>query len=184
MANFRLLPSGNWNAQVRVKGESPQSKTFSTKDEAEAWSKQIEALTFDRKHHTIYTLGMTYCETMLKGKGSYNHALKIVEHLGRHFTQPIHEITPQMINDFKIMRLKKVKPSACTTQERVKQGLENKKAADPEWKPAGKGRNAAKWSEVQALMRKHPTMSADQIAKLADCGVATVYRIKKETKAA
>lgn len=68
--------------------------------------------------------------------------------------------------------------------ERIKQGLENKKAADPDWKPAGKGRNAAKWAEVQALMQKHPTMSADQIAKLADCGVATVYRIKKETKVA
>lgn len=64
--------------------------------------------------------------------------------------------------------------------ERIKQGLENKKAAEPEWKPAGKGRNAAKWAEVQSLMRKHPTMSADQLAKLADCGVATVYRIKRE----
>jgi len=68
--------------------------------------------------------------------------------------------------------------------ERIKQGLENKKAADPEWKPSGKGRNAAKWSEVQALIQKHPTLPADQIAKLADCGVATVYRIKKEMKAA
>ena len=68
--------------------------------------------------------------------------------------------------------------------ERIKQGLENKRAADPEWKPAGKGRNAAKWADVQSLMLKHPTMSADQIAKLADCGVATVYRIKKETRAA
>lgn len=68
--------------------------------------------------------------------------------------------------------------------ERIKQGLENKKATDPDWKPAGKGRNAAKWAEVQALMQKHPMMSADQIAKLADCGVATVYRIKKESKLA
>ncbi|ANH96486.1 resolvase [Pseudomonas koreensis] len=68
--------------------------------------------------------------------------------------------------------------------QRIKQGLENKKATDPDWKPAGKGRNAAKWAEVQALMQKHPTMSADQIAKLADCGVATVYRIKKESKLA
>jgi integrase len=116
MANFRLLPSGNWNVQVRVKGKSPQSKTFNTKAEAESWVKQIEAVTMDRKHHTIYTLGMVYCETMLKGKGSYDHALKIVEHLGRHFTQSIHDITPQMINDFKIMRLKKVKPSTCRTQ--------------------------------------------------------------------
>lgn len=68
--------------------------------------------------------------------------------------------------------------------ERIKQGLENKKAADPDWKPSGKGRNAAKWAEVQALMLKYPTMSAEMIAKQADCGVATVYRIKKESKAA
>lgn len=67
--------------------------------------------------------------------------------------------------------------------ERIVQGLKNKKAADPEWKPAGKGRNVAKWAQVKSLMEKHPTMSADQIAKLADCGVATVYRIKKEAKA-
>lgn len=67
--------------------------------------------------------------------------------------------------------------------ERIKQGLEKKKAANPDWKPSGKGRNAAKWAEVQSLMRKHPTMSADEIAKLAECGVATVYRIKRETKA-
>ena len=116
MANFRLLPSGNWNAQVRVKGKSPQSKTFSTRAEAESWASQIEAVTMDRKHHTIYTLGMTYCETMLKGKGSYQHALKVVKHLGRHFTQPIQDITPKMINDFKIMRLKTVKPSTCRIQ--------------------------------------------------------------------
>ncbi|WP_223415477.1 MULTISPECIES: recombinase family protein [unclassified Pseudomonas] len=68
--------------------------------------------------------------------------------------------------------------------ERIKQGLENKKAADPEWKPSGKGRNAAKWAKVQTLMEKYPTMSAEMIAKQADCGVATVYRIKKESKAA
>ena len=89
MANIRSLPSGNWNAQVRVKGKSPQSKTFSTKVEAESWANHIKAVTMDRKHHTVFTLGMTDCETMLKGKGSYDHALKIVEHLGRHFTQLI-----------------------------------------------------------------------------------------------
>lgn len=67
MANFRLLSSGNWNVQVLVKGTSPQSKTFSTKAEAESWANQIEAVTVDRKHHTIYTLPMTYCDTMPKG---------------------------------------------------------------------------------------------------------------------
>ncbi|MNF85627.1 putative transposon Tn552 DNA-invertase bin3 [compost metagenome] len=67
--------------------------------------------------------------------------------------------------------------------ERIRQGLENKRAADPDWKPSGKGRNTAKWEKVQLLMQEHPTMSADMIAKLADCGVATVYRIKRETTA-
>lgn len=66
--------------------------------------------------------------------------------------------------------------------ERINQGLANKRAAEPDWKPAGKGKNTAKWEQVQSLMAKHPTMSADQIAKLAECGVATVYRVKKETK--
>ncbi len=65
---------------------------------------------------------------------------------------------------------------------RINQGLANKRAADPDWKPAGKGKNAVLWAKVQALIIKHPTMSADQIAKLADCGVATVYRIKREMK--
>lgn len=68
--------------------------------------------------------------------------------------------------------------------ERIKQGLDNKRVANPEWKPAGKGRNTVKWAEVQSLLMKHPTMSAENIAKLADCGVATVYRIKKETNVA
>ncbi|WP_130930673.1 recombinase family protein [Pseudomonas sp. Sample_24] len=68
--------------------------------------------------------------------------------------------------------------------ERIKQGLENKRAADPEWKPAGRGRSVAKWNKVQDVMRKHPTMSADEVALLAGCGIATVYRIKRETKAA
>lgn len=68
--------------------------------------------------------------------------------------------------------------------ERIKQGILNKKAANPEWKPAGKGKNAAMWEKVTGIMAKHPTMTADDVAKLAECGVATVYRIKKELKAA
>lgn len=68
--------------------------------------------------------------------------------------------------------------------ERIHQGLANKRAANPEWKPAGKSKDTAMWEKVVALMAKHPTMSADQVAKLADCGVATVYRIKREMKTA
>jgi len=68
--------------------------------------------------------------------------------------------------------------------ERIKQGIENMKAANPDWKPAGKGENAAMWEKVTGIMAKHPNMNADDVAKLAQCGVATVYRIKKELKAA
>ncbi len=63
--------------------------------------------------------------------------------------------------------------------ERIKQGLKNKRAANPEWKRAGKDKNAAMWEKVTTIMAKHPTMSAEDISKLAECGVATVYRIKK-----
>ncbi|PKH22145.1 resolvase [Pseudomonas sp. 43NM1] len=66
--------------------------------------------------------------------------------------------------------------------ERINEGLKNKRIAEPDWKPAGKSKNAALHEQVKSLMAKHPTMSADQIAKLADCGVATVYRIKREMK--
>lgn len=66
--------------------------------------------------------------------------------------------------------------------ERINEGLKNKRAANPEWKPAGKAKNTAMWDKVVALMAKHPTMSADDVAKVADCGVATVYRIKREMK--
>lgn len=63
--------------------------------------------------------------------------------------------------------------------ERIKQGLENKRLADPAWTPKGKSKNVEKWAKVQMLMANHPTMSAENIAKLAEVGVATVYRIKR-----
>lgn len=45
--------------------------------------------------------------------------------------------------------------------ERIKQGLENKRANDPGWQPAGKVKNAALWEKVTAIMGKHPTMPVD-----------------------
>lgn len=68
--------------------------------------------------------------------------------------------------------------------ERIKQGLANKRLADPNWIPKGKGKNVEKWAKIQSLITKHPGMSADDIAKLADVGVATVYRVKQQTQAA
>jgi len=63
--------------------------------------------------------------------------------------------------------------------ERIRQGLENKRAAEPEWKPTGKGQNQAKWDKVAGLLKRNGN-TVEEIAKIADVGIATVYRIKRE----
>ncbi|CAN1599464.1 recombinase family protein [Pseudomonas mediterranea] len=69
-----------------------------------------------------------------------------------------------------------------TRVKRIKEGLANKIEGEG-WTPPGKGKNAELWEKVQGLLTKHPNMSADDIAKLAGCGVATVYRVKRTMKA-
>jgi DNA invertase Pin-like site-specific DNA recombinase len=61
--------------------------------------------------------------------------------------------------------------------ERIKQGLDNKRARGE--KVGGKGRNQKKWDQVAALLKRNGN-TMEEIAKLADVGIATVYRIKKE----
>ena len=63
--------------------------------------------------------------------------------------------------------------------ERIRQGIQNKQAANPDWKPTGKSKDAAKWKKVESILAKHPQASAEEVAKMAECGVATVYRIKR-----
>jgi DNA invertase Pin-like site-specific DNA recombinase len=67
--------------------------------------------------------------------------------------------------------------------ERIRQGLENKRATQPDWKPAGKSKNQALWDKISVLLDQYPTVGADAIAGLARCGVATVYRVKASKKA-
>lgn len=61
--------------------------------------------------------------------------------------------------------------------ERIKQGLDNKRARGE--KVGGKGRNQKKWDQVAGLLKRNGN-TMEEIAKLADVGIATVYRIKKE----
>lgn len=46
----------------------------------------------------------------------------------------------------------------------------------------GRTKVAATREKVAELMQSYPDMSNDELAKLAGCGVATVYRIKKELR--
>jgi DNA invertase Pin-like site-specific DNA recombinase len=59
--------------------------------------------------------------------------------------------------------------------ERIKQGLDNKKARGE--KVGGKTKNHAKWAEIQKHLA-NPTLTVEQVAKLSGVGVATVYRVK------
>lgn len=61
--------------------------------------------------------------------------------------------------------------------ERIKQGIEHKKANEPDWKPSGKAKNSVKWEKVKSYLVKGGN-TVEEIAKLSDVGVATVYRIK------
>lgn len=61
--------------------------------------------------------------------------------------------------------------------ERIKQGLDNKRARGE--KVGGKGRNQKKWDQVATLLKRNSN-TMEEIGKLAEVGVATVYRIKKE----
>lgn len=116
MATLRQLPSGSWNAQVRIKGQPPQSKTFKTQGEAHQWAIAAEVVVKQGPVHTVLTLGLAYCESVLKGRGSYEEALRTVRRLGRDFPMPIHDITPQMVNAYKLKRLGEAMPATVRGQ--------------------------------------------------------------------
>lgn len=65
--------------------------------------------------------------------------------------------------------------------ERIKEGIANKKVADPTWKAPGKRRNAEKWATAEKLLKGQPStgMTIKEIAQAAGVGEATIYRIKK-----
>jgi DNA invertase Pin-like site-specific DNA recombinase len=92
-------------------------------------------------------------------------------------------ITGQILEVINSMLLDLMATMARLDQEkrvqRIRQGLENKRAAEPEWKPTGKGRNQAKWDKVAGLLKRNGN-TVEEIAKIADVGIATVYRIKRE----
>ncbi len=61
-------------------------------------------------------------------------------------------------------------------KERIKQGL-----ARSGYKPTGKKANTAKHDRIKKLLEAG-NLTKEQIAKLEDCGIATVYRVAKEMK--
>lgn len=122
MASIRPLPSGNWNAQVRTKGMPARSKTFPSREEAEAWAEQQEAqqkaqgATQGDSWPTVGELGIAYAEAKLKGHQSYDKCLMIARQLGQALPLPVNEVTPRQVNDFKLKRLGEVQSETCRGQ--------------------------------------------------------------------
>lgn len=122
MANIRSLPSGSWNVQVRIKGQPAASKTFPTREQAQIWAEEREALTKvqkDTEAHqwpTVKGLAHIYAEAKLKGHQSYDKCLMLARQLGEAFPHTINELTPRMVNDFKLKRLKEVHSETCRGQ--------------------------------------------------------------------
>lgn len=119
MANIRPLPSGNWNVQVRLKGQPARCKTFPSREAALAWVEHEDALSSTLKANhwpTVMTLGIAYAEAKLKGRQSFEKCLMIAQQLGDALPLPINQITPKMVNDFKLKRLTEVQSETCRGQ--------------------------------------------------------------------
>jgi len=122
MANLRPLPSGNWNVQVRIKGQKPVSKTFPSREAAEAWLegqdalKRVEEASKGSSLPLVRDLGYAYAESRLRGHQGYGKCRMIADQLAQVFPVTIDQVTPRMVNDFKLARLKVVSSETCRAQ--------------------------------------------------------------------
>lgn len=117
MATIRELPSGKFNAQIRLKNAPTVSRTFGTHLEATQWAESHEArhklTTSSSTTISLMDLGRQYCNTVLKGKPSREIALSRVERIVRSLPQDVRELTKQDVNTYRQARLAKVSGTTC-----------------------------------------------------------------------
>lgn len=119
MATFTQRSSGKWQAKVRRDGHPPQSKTFQTKAQAEAWARAIEremdTSSFIPSNAATKTLfkqmAKRYELEILpskKGKKQDGYLLNsMVEVFGDY---SLSAITPSLLSEYRDTRLKIVSP--------------------------------------------------------------------------
>jgi integrase len=99
-----------------------QSKTFPNREEAEAWATKLEAAHKQDQEAavnlwpTVQGLGMAYAEAKLRGHQSYDKCLMVARQLGEAFPLTIDQLSPRMVNDFKLKRLGEVSSETCRGQ--------------------------------------------------------------------
>ncbi|MCQ8106471.1 site-specific integrase, partial [Methylomonas sp. SURF-2] len=126
MATIRKLPSGSWQVQVRRKGESPISKSFSSKSLAEQWARSIESQIdhgcfVDRSEAERTTLGELIDRYLVEvtptKKGSKQEAYRLSnlkKHLG---SLVVASIQSKHIASYRDSRLKSGKSSGTVLRE-------------------------------------------------------------------
>lgn len=110
MASIRQLPSGKFNAQVRIKGSPNRSQSFATYDDARRWADaQTPTVTpTSQPATTFHELALRYCSTQLKGKPSRHMMLAKMERVAQSFPQPFTSITRSDVNAFRLARMAQV----------------------------------------------------------------------------
>lgn len=114
MATIRKLPSGHWNAQIRCKGKVRASSTHSDREAASRWADAKER-ELRGEHPLFLDAGYSYCHEVLERKPSQLIAFNRIDRISRHrpLQKPMHEITLQDVNAFKLSRLGEASPTTC-----------------------------------------------------------------------
>lgn len=126
MASIRVLRSGRYNVQIRHRGKKPQSKTFVSYDEAMAWAVRTEKLpglpcvSRPEPNDLIFaSLGLRYCDTILKNKPSRSITLGRIRRIALHLQGDVRKITKMDINEYRLMRLDMVAPTTVREELQI-----------------------------------------------------------------
>lgn len=121
MATYRTLASGKINVQIRGAGKPSKSKTFDTKEAAEAWVREQELPRLKPatkpRQPTLLTIGRKHCQEQLRGKRSQHFMLGRIERMAKHFPQPFLSIKRSDVIAYKAKRLAQV--SGSTVREEI-----------------------------------------------------------------
>ena len=115
MATIRQLPSGKWNAQVRVKGHPTKTATRSTREEVEQWANSLEAELKgeNASPHFLSDFIPLYLEEVMvregKRRGGYEATSYRLNTLARMLNgKSLESITSEDVAAYKLQRSKQV----------------------------------------------------------------------------
>ena len=112
MATVRQLPSGKWNAQVRVKGHPTKTATRSTREEVEQWALQLER-ELKKEMPSLSHFTTAYLEEVMmksgKRRGGYEATSYRLNTLVRMLdSKPLESLTSEDVAAYKLQRSRQV----------------------------------------------------------------------------